>query len=159
VRRLFFSALSVLALAAAMACVKNPEEAQDRNRPAAGTDAATSAAGQSGTPEAGARAARGGQASAEGSADPELIAAAANGDFILVTSLIDAGADVNVRNVGGMTPLMAAAKGGHLDTVRILLAQGANVNAKDNDGQTALMHAYSEERQEVAEMLKAAGAK
>jgi serine/threonine-protein phosphatase 6 regulatory ankyrin repeat subunit B len=142
-----------------MACVKNPEEAQEQKRAAAGRDAATSAARQNQAPAGYGRAAPNGQAATEGSATPDLISAAASGDFILVTSLIDTGADVNMRNVGGMTALMAAAKNGHIDTVKVLLAQNADVNAKDNDGQTALMHAYSQEHQNVADMLKAAGAK
>jgi ankyrin repeat protein len=52
-------------------------------------------------------------------------------------ALIEAGADVNVPNFKGTTPLMGAAKNGDTDLVRDLLAHGALQDAKDKKGQTA----------------------
>ena len=43
------------------------------------------------------------------------------------TSLVDAGADVNLAAVNGITPLMAAAYGGNVDIVGALLDKGADV--------------------------------
>ena len=48
-------------------------------------------------------------------------------------SLIAAGANVNVNNRNGVTPLLAAADKNHLAIVLHLIANGANVNAKDSE--------------------------
>lgn len=63
------------------------------------------------------------------------------GDVSRVQALIAAGADVNAKGEGGMTPLMTAAHLGHLQIVRDLLAAGADVRAEDDRGYTALFHA------------------
>jgi uncharacterized protein len=56
--------------------------------------------------------------------------AAASGSTETVTSLLDNGADVNVREPQwGQTPLMFAAASGRSDVVRVLLARGADVRA------------------------------
>lgn len=56
--------------------------------------------------------------------------------------LIEAGADVDVRDLGGDTVLMYAVTGGdHPEVVRLLLEAGAEVNAKNNKGYTALEYA------------------
>ena len=44
--------------------------------------------------------------------------------------LIANGADVNVKNDFGPTPLHWAADEGHKEIVELLIANGANVNAK-----------------------------
>jgi uncharacterized protein len=57
--------------------------------------------------------------------------------------LLSLGADVNLRNKEGRTPLMAASTP---QLIELLLAAGADINAKDNEGKTALMGAaYSGE--------------
>lgn len=61
-------------------------------------------------------------------------------DLSMVRVLLDAGADVNARNEGGVTALMRAAGSGSLAVVDALLAAGADVNRRDNDGNTALLH-------------------
>jgi hypothetical protein len=48
------------------------------------------------------------------------------------------GADPNVREQGGFTPLHAAAQNDDLDTVRLLLLGGADLTLKNQDGKTAL---------------------
>lgn len=55
-----------------------------------------------------------------------------------VRSLIDAGADVNVRNYKGQTALHCAAKAGFSEIVKLLLAHGADVDAGDGRGETPL---------------------
>ena len=57
-----------------------------------------------------------------------------------VRALIASGADVNVKDKDGVTPLMRAASAGRADIVRLLLANGADVNATTS-GVTALMMA------------------
>lgn len=52
--------------------------------------------------------------------------------------LLSLGADVNLRNKEGRTPLMAASTP---QFIELLLAAGADINAKDNEGKTALMRA------------------
>ena len=51
-----------------------------------------------------------------------------------VRALLDAGADVNVRNYKGQTALHCAAKAGFDQIVALLLDRGADVNAKDDQG-------------------------
>ena len=55
-----------------------------------------------------------------------------------VRALIEAGADVNIKNNAGHTPLHEAAFYGRLEVVKTLIELGADVNIKDNEGKTAL---------------------
>ena len=84
--------------------------------------------------------------------------AASEGRSEITKALIDAGADVNVKNVKGQTALIAATREGRSEIVKILLAAGANVNAKQSRERTALMVAVMENRPKIAKMLLAAGA-
>ncbi|XP_038256481.1 ankyrin repeat domain-containing protein 53 [Dermochelys coriacea] len=49
--------------------------------------------------------------------------------------LIGKGADINVQNQGGMSPLHKAASEGRLDCIIELVEAGADVHAKDAEGQ------------------------
>ncbi len=55
--------------------------------------------------------------------DPQL-------EYIIVNSLIDYGANVNVKNNIGMTPLMQASHHNNEDLVALLLKNGADINLK-----------------------------
>jgi ankyrin repeat protein len=55
-----------------------------------------------------------------------------------VAVLLDAGANPNLANRDGLTPLMYAAGQGRLELVRLLLAHGADVTAKALDGKHGL---------------------
>ncbi|EGZ30247.1 hypothetical protein PHYSODRAFT_434609, partial [Phytophthora sojae] len=55
-----------------------------------------------------------------------------------VTALIDAGAQVNMSDFSGFTPLMAAALWDDSSIAELLLEDGADVNSQSNDGDTAL---------------------
>ena len=57
-----------------------------------------------------------------------------------VRLLLQAGADVNVRDVRGMTPLMLAVASDHVNEqiVRMLLAKSPAMDAKSKAGETAL---------------------
>jgi ankyrin repeat protein len=66
-----------------------------------------------------------------------LMEAAFRGDTATVRALLDEGADVNVKNEAGASPLMRAVY--HVDTAALLLDRGANVNAKSDDGRTPLL--------------------
>ena len=61
-------------------------------------------------------------------------------NFALVRALVDGGANVNVSDVSGNTPLLLAASRGQRDVVRYLIEHGANVDAKDKDGNTPLSY-------------------
>ncbi len=58
-----------------------------------------------------------------------------------IETLIAHGADINLPNLNGETPLMFACNSGHTDVVRMFLACGADANRQDNNGMTALMYA------------------
>ena len=66
-----------------------------------------------------------------------LMDAAFRGDTATVRGMLEAGADVNVKNEAGATPLMRAVY--HVDTAALLLDRGANVSAKSDDGRTSLL--------------------
>ena len=84
----------------------------------------------------------------------DLLTAGSMGDNVqVVRALIDAKAEVNVRNRDGITPLMYASVGGNIEVVRALLEARADVNAKDNDGMTPLMYASMGYNAEVVQAL------
>ncbi len=56
-------------------------------------------------------------------------------------ALIRAGADLEVRDLEGSTPLLVACRSGNGDLVRQLVAAGANLHAANNKGWTALIEA------------------
>ena len=60
-----------------------------------------------------------------------------------VKLLLDHGADVNVKDEDGETPLFCASNNGHKEIVKLLLEHGADVNAKNNYGNSPL-HCVSE---------------
>lgn len=96
-------------------------------------------------------------------ATPSLFSAIEQDNLQTVSSLLQGGADCDIRNDEEMTPLMVAASLGHHDIVETLLDHGANVNAKNPLGWTALMKAiynYELDRgfPEIVSTLIAAGA-
>ena len=76
-------------------------------------------------------------------------------DTAMLKLLIDAGADVNGRDVIAGPPLHYAANYGWVEGARILLRSGADVSAADESGRTALHWAG---RVEVCELLIQHGA-
>jgi ankyrin repeat protein len=71
----------------------------------------------------------------------ELLTAAYRGDVAGIRALLARGADVNVRNREGHTPLWEAAYAGRAEAARLLLDRGADANARDENGMTPLMWA------------------
>lgn len=76
----------------------------------------------------------------------------------IVVLLLAHGADVNLPNTAGSTPLHKAAIAGASDIVQLLLACGANVAARNSGRQTPLDHAQYRGHQEVAALLAQASA-
>ena len=87
-----------------------------------------------------------------------LLNAATAGDSPLVRKLLAEGADPNVRNPLGWTPLMLAAAEKHADTVVALLEARADTNARNAQGRTALMFAAIYGQDAIVERLLASGA-
>jgi ankyrin repeat protein len=83
--------------------------------------------------------------------------AAKEGDLPKVNSLVEGGADVNVRTGTGATPLHFAADRGHIDVVELLISKGADVNAKTKTGFTPLHWAAARGHIDVVELLISKG--
>jgi len=71
---------------------------------------------------------------------------------------LERGADPNVKDDGGRTPLHWAAQQGLLDIVRLLLRFGARVNLRDSLGFTPLAVAAGEGYESLVRQFVAAGA-
>ena len=84
--------------------------------------------------------------------------AVVNGDVDQVKLLISKGADVNMQNRMGWTPLHTAIQNRRQAIVELLTTKGADVNAKDKRGQTPLYVAVNLGQKEVVELLIAKGA-
>lgn len=88
-----------------------------------------------------------------------------DGALSLLSAVAAGGADLDVRNAYGETPVHTAAANLSFAEARILLDAGADANAVDNAGQTALWHIGQEspspsgkKMAEMAELLAAQGA-
>ena len=91
-----------------------------------------------------------------------LIVAAENANLYAVKRLIEAGADINVTNSSGETPLIRTmlfdSHDSWLQVARRLLESGADVNAKDVNGSDALHNAVAYREPEFVRLLLEAGA-
>ncbi len=76
----------------------------------------------------------------------------------IVRLLLDAGADVDVRDSYGATALTRCAASGDIHLVRMLTDAGAAVNARTNNGTTPLMSAVTSGELAVVRHLVALGA-
>lgn len=89
-----------------------------------------------------------------------LMLAISSRNYEIVPILLAEGANVNAKHdsVSKNTALITACACNHKEIVKILLAAGAEINAKNSDGLTALHYAIQRGNQEIANMLRAAGA-
>lgn len=72
--------------------------------------------------------------------------------------LLNAGANPNLKNMGGCTALMFAAVEGYKEIVELLLNRGADPYCKDYQGKTTLMYAAEKANNtEIMELLLKAG--
>ena len=80
------------------------------------------------------------------------------GNLAWTYRLIAMGADVNVRNETGQTPLMLATEKGYADMVQVLIQHGANPKLVNNQGESALTIALMKGYTRIAESLELAEA-
>ena len=84
--------------------------------------------------------------------------AALQGNIDAVRQHIEAGSDLNQKDMFGSTSLIIAATFGKTEVARALIEAGADLNLKNNDGSTALLTAAFLCRTEIVEALLAGGA-
>ena len=95
----------------------------------------------------------------EATEDLGLHEAITKGDVDTVRQMVEAGADLNVREPsGGSSPLITAAVFGQTEAARVLIEGGADLNLQNNEGSTALLTAAFFAHPEIVEVLLAAGA-
>jgi len=87
-----------------------------------------------------------------------LVDAVRRGDVEEVARLLAAGADPNVKDLDGKTPLYYAAEQCNADIAELLLRHGADPNAKNVRGETPLHRAVWERCGAVVELLLRRGA-
>ena len=85
--------------------------------------------------------------------------AAMNGNIEAVKQHLDAGTDVNAKDVSKWTPLHYAAFYGHKVVAELLIAEGADVNAKTKSGFTPLDATSVFNKTEIADLLRKHGGK
>jgi len=85
-----------------------------------------------------------------------LINAVINGNFDKVKTLLSSGANINIADNNGSTPLYIASKKGHINIVETLLSSGANINLADKEGKTALQIAKEKKKTEIIKLLEEA---
>ena len=85
-----------------------------------------------------------------------LMLAVSHGRLDMVQLLVEAGADLNIRDEDGSTALMCAAEHGQTDIVKHLLTHpDTDIFAKDNDGLTALAVAMEAGHRDLGVVLYA----
>jgi len=85
-----------------------------------------------------------------------LMLAVSHGRLDMVELLVEAGADLNIRDEDGSTALMCAAEHGHLEIVKYLLQHpDINIGATDNDGLSALSVAMEAGYRDIGVLLYA----
>ena len=84
-----------------------------------------------------------------------LNAAAVENNTEVIQILLAHGADPNVRNRQGDTPLICATKyaGGRSDTVKLLVDAGTDREIRDNSGNTALDYAMAKKQKDAVSIL------
>lgn len=80
------------------------------------------------------------------------------GNLAWTYRLIAMGADVNVRDEAGQTPLMFATEKGYADMVQVLIQNGANPKLVNNQDESALTIALMKGYTRIAESLEMAEA-
>ncbi|XP_054379012.2 fibronectin type 3 and ankyrin repeat domains protein 1 isoform X4 [Pongo abelii] len=85
---------------------------------------------------------------------PLMRVSAVSGSQRVASLLIDAGANVNVKDRNGKTPLMVAVLNNHEELVQLLLDKGADASVKNEFGKGVLEMARVFDRQSVVSLLE-----
>ena len=86
-------------------------------------------------------------------ATPVITEEVLNGDLKTFKTVIENGADPNIKYAGGYTPLMLASTKGYTDKVKLLLRHGANINAVADNGASSLLRSVGNGHAEIVEEL------
>lgn len=82
----------------------------------------------------------------------------ANSLFSSHQVLLDAGADADLADADGWTPLRAASWGGHTEVVELLVSRGCALDSTDQEGRTALRAAAWSGHEDIVKILVSHGA-
>ncbi|CAD7686603.1 unnamed protein product [Nyctereutes procyonoides] len=85
---------------------------------------------------------------------PLMRVSAVSGNQRVASLLIEAGADVNMKDKDGKTPLMVAVLNNHEELVQLLLDKGADATVKNEFGKGVLEMARVFDRQNVVSLLE-----
>ena len=84
--------------------------------------------------------------------------AAERRDEKMLGVLVSAGANLDVQDPDGNTPLLLACRAGHLETAQVLCGKGADASAANHKGNTPLLAAVAAGNARLARELAARGA-
>lgn len=73
--------------------------------------------------------------------------------IFIIKSLVENGANVNIKNNYSYTPLRLAVARQDIDSVKLLIELGADINAEDNEGNTVLDIAAKNGHKELVEQI------
>jgi len=90
--------------------------------------------------------------------DEALLAAVEQGDEAAILKLLGEGANINVTDQRGRTPLMIAVHSNELDLFNLLIEKGADVNIRDDRSDNPLLYAGAEGMLPFVQAAIAAGA-
>lgn len=90
--------------------------------------------------------------------DTALILASRRGERVIVQELLEAGANVNHRNMDGTNALWAACVANSEEIADLLLQWGCAIDNQNENGATVLMYAASNGRTQWVDYLLRAGA-
>ena len=91
--------------------------------------------------------------------EPILYTALIYYEYQIVKLLLDAGADIDIRDGLGNTPLTKACEKGYIDAVKLLIEYGADVNYADKKGKKPLYYAINiSKKNEIIKLLVDEGA-
>jgi len=76
----------------------------------------------------------------------------------IIKHLIESGADINIRDIDGSTPLHIATNSSNIDIVKYLILSGADINQVDNYGRTPLYNATIQSNIDMIKYLVESGA-
>jgi ankyrin repeat protein len=90
--------------------------------------------------------------------DTPIILASRRGEVQIVAELIEAGVNINHRNMDGTNALWSAVVANSETVADMLIAHGADIDNQNDNGATALMYASSNSKPEWVKYLLGKGA-